>query len=131
MRVKMLPWLLVIAAIVVTGCADITALTVADISKQPDAYLGKDITVRGVLAVDVLDVPHLYMSDEDAEAHKDLKAIDVVSDNRSLYEALQFRKPTCKIVEGTFHISGKDYVTTGSFVSKIGFIKVTRMKACH
>jgi hypothetical protein len=106
-------------------------LTIGDLVKTPTSYLGKQITIKGILGTDVLQVPHFYQSIDDANAHNDLNAIDVISDDRRLYDSLIFYKPTCMILEGSFHISGKDSVTTGSFISKIGFIKVTSIKHCH
>lgn len=112
------------------GCASYasdTLLSVQDIANSGNSYVGKSVDIKGFIALDALNVPHLYQSQQVAGAKDDTAAIDVTSNDTHTYGSLKGEAPACVVLHGDFH-NNSDSIHTG--YSKIGLIDVKTFKKC-
>jgi hypothetical protein len=109
--------------------ADKAIMDASDVAKAPKAYDGKVVSIRGFIVMDLMEVPSLYLSAEDATAHNEKNAIDLIPSNDAIAEKIKFASATCVIAGGTFETYDHGHITTG-LVSDYGGLKVSSVKPC-
>ena len=116
-------------AVSYADAAKTAPMTVSALMQDPKGSDGKAIEVKGFYLPDLLKVPHLYASREDALADKEFGAIDLIFIDDTLEASIATSEPACLVLKGTFNTYDHGHVLIG-LTSKYGLLYVQSVERC-
>jgi hypothetical protein len=126
----------VLTQLLIAGCASTDKVpasqelvTVDQVKTDPSVYDSRTIGIRGYIMADVMGSTSLYSTSDDALHDKMYDAIDILSENKDLREAIKYKQPTCVVAIGLFQ-TYKPGEFRFDMPSKTGVIRLTGVSKC-
>lgn len=109
--------------------AAVVPMRVATLVQDLKSNDGKVIAVEGFYLADLMRVPHLYASRQDALDDREFDAIDLIFADASLKADISSPDPVCVIIKGTFSTYDHGHVLVG-LTGKYGVLHVQSTEPC-